>query len=107
MKDALQICLYTKCLWAIFCGVVRFERTRETPLLPMRTLVQSKEIQNKLESMRCGFTLSLWKEEAEHAHGEQKRERNRVAIILNERCRNHALNVYRDKFEDLNDIAKL
>mmetsp|Transcript_3133 Transcript_3133/g.2654 ORF Transcript_3133/g.2654 Transcript_3133/m.2654 type:complete len:829 (-) Transcript_3133:1383-3869(-) len=119
-KQALQNCLFAKCVEAILKGAVRFERTRETPLLPVRALTQSKELQQKLNAIDNGFTLSVWKQQAEAEHKRQKqqlRQSNRngnrtgekgqranVATILNERCGKHATNVYQRYVRSLAQI---
>eukprot|EP00483_Globobulimina_turgida_P000006 UN00006 len=44
-KNKLQECLYSGCIVSILRGCVKFERTRETPLLPVVVLSKSKELQ--------------------------------------------------------------
>ena len=109
-----------QCVEAILKGAVRFERTRETPLLPVRALTQSKELQQKLHAIDNGFTLSSWKQQAEAEHkrakqqyrnsnrgganSNEKGQRANVATILNERCGKHATNVYQRYVRSLQQI---
>eukprot|EP01083_Nonionella_stella_P083655 231370_1 len=103
-QRAVQRCLYTTSVSSIFTGFVRFNRTRETPLLPVRTLTQSKELQRKLETVDSGVTLSVWKEQTEREHKRQKHKRGNTARILNEKCCEHAEKVYSRCYEHLKEM---
>ena len=108
--------LYIKCVEKILKGVVRFERTRETPLLPVRVLTQSKELQKKLEQIDSGFTISLWKQQAETRHKQQKerqkqsnnkseqKTRANVATLINEHCGIYATKLYKKSIRSLKNI---
>lgn len=121
MENIININIYNiKCVEAILRGTVRFERTRETPLLPVRALTQSKELQQKLNAIDNGFTLSIWKQQAEAEHKRQKQQyrnlnrngngngekgqRANVATILNGRCGKHATKVYQRYVRSLSQI---
>ena len=83
-------------------------------------MTQSKELQQKLNAIDNGFTLSVWKQQAEAEHKRQKQQarnsnrngngnaekgqRANVATILNERCGKHATNVYQRYVRSLAQI---
>ena len=89
-------------------------------MLPVRALTQSKELQQKLNTIDGGFTLSIWKQQAEAEHKRQKQQhrnnnrngtgngekgqRANVATILNERCGKHATKVYQRYVRSLSQI---
>eukprot|EP01084_Bolivina_argentea_P118285 209902_1 len=111
-QQSLQKCLFSKCVEKILKGNVRFERTRETPLLPVRALTQSKELQEKLQQIDSGFAISSWKSSAENKHKLQKQNsrnggtktRANVATIINEQCGDYATKVYRLNVQSLHRL---